>query len=170
MISGNPSQVLKSMPANSVKDIEVITDPGAKYDAEGVGGIINIVTDKRADDGYTGSVGANGDTFGGYGANAYLATKYGKFGFTGNAGYYRYLRPTSNSTFHREEFDTQGEGFIQESLFENPMRHLRLSVTYRFGELKTSMRRVQRGISNEDVLQGGSSGQEGGAATGGGNP
>ena len=64
MISGNPSQVLKSMPANSVKDIEVITDPGAKYDAEGVGGIINIVTDKRADDGYTGSVGANGDTFG----------------------------------------------------------------------------------------------------------
>jgi len=105
MISGNPSQVLKSMPANSVKDIEVITDPGAKYDAEGVGGIINIVTDKRADDGYTGSVGANGDTFGGYGANAYLATKYGKFGFTGNAGYYRYLRPTSKSTFHREEFD-----------------------------------------------------------------
>ncbi len=37
MISGNPSQVLKSMPANSVKDIEVITDPGAKYDAEGIG-------------------------------------------------------------------------------------------------------------------------------------
>ncbi len=37
MISNNPSQVLKSMPANSVKDIEVITDPGAKYDAEGWG-------------------------------------------------------------------------------------------------------------------------------------
>lgn len=104
MISGNPAQVLKSMPANSVKDIEVITDPGAKYDAEGVGGIINIVTDKRADDGYTGSVGANGDTFGGYGANAYLATKYGKFGFTGNAGYYRYIRPASESSFTREEF------------------------------------------------------------------
>ncbi len=62
MISNNPSQVLKSMPANSVKDIEVITDPGARYDAEGVGGIINIITDKRADEGYSGSVGANGDT------------------------------------------------------------------------------------------------------------
>src|SRR5690554_905295 len=105
MISGNPSQVLKSMPANSVKDIEVITDPGAKYDAEGVGGIINIVTDKRADDGYTGSVGANGDTFGGYGANAYLATKYGKLGFTGNAGYYQYKRPASESSSSREEFN-----------------------------------------------------------------
>ncbi|MBP7181111.1 MAG: TonB-dependent receptor, partial [Dysgonomonadaceae bacterium] len=58
MISSNPSQVLKSMPANNVKDIEVITEPGAKYDAEGVGGIINIITDKRSDDGYSGSVGA----------------------------------------------------------------------------------------------------------------
>ncbi|WP_298650205.1 outer membrane beta-barrel protein [uncultured Proteiniphilum sp.] len=105
MITSNPSQVLKSMPANSVKNIEVITDPGAKYDAEGVGGIINIVTDKQADDGYSGSVGANGDTFGGYGGNAYLATKYGKFGFTGNAGYYRFKRPESESAFSREETD-----------------------------------------------------------------
>ncbi|MCE5206133.1 MAG: TonB-dependent receptor [Porphyromonadaceae bacterium] len=104
MISGNPSQVLKSMPANSVKDVEVITDPGAKYDAEGVGGIINIVTDKRADDGYSGSVGANGDNFGGYGGNAYLATKYGKFGFTGNAGYFHHKRPESESNFGREEY------------------------------------------------------------------
>src|SRR5690606_11829168 len=78
MVSSNPSQVLKSMPANSVKDVEVITDPGAKYDAEGIGGIINIVTDKRVDDGYSASIGANGNTFGGYGANAYLASKYGK--------------------------------------------------------------------------------------------
>lgn len=57
MISNNPSQVLKSMPANSIKDVEVITDPGARYDAEGVGGIINIITDKRVDEGYSGSLG-----------------------------------------------------------------------------------------------------------------
>ena len=107
MISSNPSQVLKSMPASSIKDVEVITDPGAKYDAEGVGGIINIITDKRVDDGYSGSVGANGDTFGGYGGNAYLATKYGKFGFTGNAAYFHHARPTSESNFTREEFEPQ---------------------------------------------------------------
>jgi outer membrane receptor protein involved in Fe transport len=105
MVSNNPSQVLKSMPANSVKDVEVITDPGAKYDAEGVGGIINIVTDKRVDDGYSGSVGANGDTFGGYGGNAYLSTKYGKFGFSGNAGYFYHDRPESESNYTREEFN-----------------------------------------------------------------
>jgi hypothetical protein len=107
MISSNPAQVLKSMPASSIKDVEVITDPGARYDAEGVGGIINIITDKRVDDGYSGSVGANADTFGGYGGNAYLATRYGKLGFTGNASYFHHAQPVSASEFTREEFNPQ---------------------------------------------------------------
>lgn len=42
----NPEKVLRSMSANSVLRIEVITNPGAKYDAEGVGGILNIITKK----------------------------------------------------------------------------------------------------------------------------
>jgi len=112
MITNNPSQVLKSMPANSIKDIEVITDPGAKYDAEGIGGIINIITDKRVDDGYSGSVGANGDTYGGYGGNTYLALKYGKFGFTGNASYYHHSRPESESTYMREDFAPSPENVL----------------------------------------------------------
>ncbi len=61
------------------------------------------MTDKRVDDGYSGSVGGNGDTYGGYGGNAYLTTKYGKWGFTGNAGYYHFSQPTSESGFSREE-------------------------------------------------------------------
>jgi outer membrane receptor protein involved in Fe transport len=103
MISNNPSQVLKSMPANSIKDVEVITDPGARYDAEGVGGIINIITDKRVDEGYSGSAGANGNTFGGYGGNAYLSLKYGKFGLTGNGAYFYHDRPEAETTFTRED-------------------------------------------------------------------
>ena len=104
MITNNPSQVLKAMPANSIKDIEVITDPGAKYDAEGVGGIINIITDKRVDDGYTGSVGADGGSYGSFGGNAYLTLKYGKFGFTGNGGYYNARRPETETYYEREDF------------------------------------------------------------------
>ena len=42
MMSNNPKEVLKSMPANTIKYIEVITSPGAKYDAEGIGGILII--------------------------------------------------------------------------------------------------------------------------------
>jgi len=71
MISNNPSQVLRSMPANTVKKIEVITDPGSKYDAEGIGGIINIITNKQPLGGYTGSVNAGTDSRGGYNGGAY---------------------------------------------------------------------------------------------------
>ncbi|MCQ2251300.1 MAG: TonB-dependent receptor [Bacteroidales bacterium] len=46
MLTSRPSDALKSMPASAVLDIEVITDPGAKYDAEGVGGIINLITER----------------------------------------------------------------------------------------------------------------------------
>lgn len=40
--------VLKSLPAASIKKIEVISEPGAKYEAEGIGGILNIVTDTNS--------------------------------------------------------------------------------------------------------------------------
>ncbi len=164
MVSSNPSQVLKSMPANSVKDIEVITDPGARYDAEGVGGIINIVTDKRVDDGYSGSVGANANTFGGYGSNLYLATKYGKLGFTGNAGYYKFKQPESETSSSREEFtpfplntltqngtaESNGRGlFLNGSMSFEPdtLNLFNLSVS-RFGGKFNSLS-SQRAISGE---------------------
>lgn len=163
MISSNPSQVLKSMPANSIKDIEVITDPGARYDAEGVGGIINIVTDERVDDGYSGSVGANANTFGGYGGNFYLATKYGKLGFTGNAGYFYHNQPEAESTFTREEFapfpinaltqngtsQSKGGGhFINASMSYEPdtLNLFNLSLSRFNGEFES--------ISNQDAVSG----------------
>lgn len=115
MLASNPSQVLKSMPASSIKDIEVITDPGAKYDAEGVGGIINIVTDKRVDDGYVGSVGSGVDSRGGYNANGYITLKYGKFGVTGNGNYYRFKSPESESRFERRDFSVEPETILKQN-------------------------------------------------------
>lgn len=47
MFSQNASQALRSFPGASIIKIEVITNPSAKYDAEGVGGVINIVTQKK---------------------------------------------------------------------------------------------------------------------------
>ena len=60
---------------------------------------------------------------------------------------------------------TTGEGFSQKSISMNPVRNLRLSVTYRFGDLKASMKKVQRGIVNEAVMQGQSGSQQGGTTT-----
>ena len=62
MLSGkNLKDVLKGIPANTVKNIEVITNPSSKYEAEGVGGIINIVTTRKELSGIVGSVGLYGD-------------------------------------------------------------------------------------------------------------
>ena len=46
MLKGDIKTILKSLPAASIKKIEVISEPGAKYEAEGTAGILNIVTDK----------------------------------------------------------------------------------------------------------------------------
>lgn len=63
LVSTNPGKVLKSMPANAIKNIEVITNPGAKYDAEGVGGILNIVMDENSGmQGYTATFNASAGT------------------------------------------------------------------------------------------------------------
>ncbi len=57
LVAKNPSDILKSMPGTNIDRIEVITTPPAKYDAEGLAGIINIVTKKITDEGY--NVGIN---------------------------------------------------------------------------------------------------------------
>lgn len=82
MMSNNLKDVLKSLPASTIKDIEVITNPSSKYDAEGVGGIINIITSKKTLTGYTGSIGTGVDSRGSFNANTYLATKFEKFSFS----------------------------------------------------------------------------------------
>lgn len=78
MLTANASKVLKAMPSESVSKIEVITEPGAKYDAEGVGGILNLVTErKQTKEGYTGSAGVSFSSQN-IGANLYGRMKYDK--------------------------------------------------------------------------------------------
>lgn len=107
MMNNNPADVLKSMPASSVKDIEVITDPGSKYDAEGVGGIINIITTRNILDGYTASVNADASLLGRMGAGAYLSAKFGKFGITGNYKYSHMNSPWNDASSVRETFASE---------------------------------------------------------------
>lgn len=59
-LTSNYKNIFKAMPADAVVKVEVITEPGAKYDAEGTAGIINLITlNKTATDGYSGSVQAS---------------------------------------------------------------------------------------------------------------
>lgn len=86
MYNNNFKDIIRSLPANSIKDIEVITNPSTKYESEGIGGIINIITNRRATSGYNGRIGANANDQGSLGTNAYIAAQVGKFNVS--ASYY----------------------------------------------------------------------------------
>ena len=94
MMSNNPTEVLKSMPANSIKHIEVITNPGPKYDAEGVGGILNIVTVGGGLEGYTATFSANASNRG-LGGGAFGTIKSGKLTVSARYNYNYNSQPRS---------------------------------------------------------------------------
>ena len=105
MMSTNFKDILKSLPANSIKDIEVITNPSSKYDAEGVGGILNIITTKKTLRGINISASTGLDSRGSYNWSGYLAAKIKKFAFS--ARYYgsQFIQPKSMSAGSSEYFN-----------------------------------------------------------------
>ncbi|ESU18710.1 putative TonB-dependent receptor [Flavobacterium cauense R2A-7] len=80
MIGVNVAQALKQLPADAVEKVEVITNPSARYDAEGGGGIVNIILKKGKAQGLNGSV-------------------------TGTVGYYKNNNINGNVNFRGENFN-----------------------------------------------------------------
>lgn len=81
----NLKDILKAIPASTIKRIEVITDPGAKYDAEGTTAILNIVMMSSSKlQGVSGNVNSEVDTHGSVRLGTYLTTKVGKLTTTVN--------------------------------------------------------------------------------------
>jgi outer membrane receptor protein involved in Fe transport len=83
--SASLSDVLKTIPADQIKSIEVLTSPSAKYDAEGSGGIINIITKTKSASGISGSVSGGVGTRQNNG-NMNLNYNKNRFNFSANLG------------------------------------------------------------------------------------
>lgn len=94
LVDGKPSnipssQLLKQLPSTAIKSVELITNPSAKYNPEGMSGIINIILNKSANIGFNGSFNTGVETghYVRYNASTNMNYKTGKVNFFGNYGY-----------------------------------------------------------------------------------
>jgi hypothetical protein len=133
-LSKNAKEVFKSMPASMVKRIEVITDPGAREDAEGVNAILNIVmVDGSKMQGITGVVSAAYTSLNHPNIYASLTGQMGKllmsvdYGFGGMSN-----RETENSTHTERSFLDTGNKMTLHSEGSNPggIHYTNLNASY----------------------------------------
>ncbi|RYF09323.1 MAG: TonB-dependent receptor, partial [Flavobacteriales bacterium] len=99
---GNVAQILQSIPASSIESVELITNPSAKYDAEGQSGIINIVLKKNKKLGFNGSLALTAGNRENYNANTSLSFQNSKVNIFGNYSYrygYRIGNGFNNITY-----------------------------------------------------------------------
>ncbi|MFD2965921.1 outer membrane beta-barrel family protein [Sphingobacterium bambusae] len=114
LVERNPNDVLRSMPASSIARIEVITNPPARYDAEGMAGIINIVMLKSPDEGYKGSLTLH-EKFpvGGPGLGGSMSAQIGKLQLSLLAGVALHHIPKVSNTLHRNSLLEAGNSLEQ---------------------------------------------------------
>jgi outer membrane receptor protein involved in Fe transport len=123
LIDGRPSglaginiaDALKLLPADAVEKVEIITNPSARYDAEGGGGIINIVLRKGKANGVNGSIMVNAGDPETYGTGINLNKKSDDYNLFSNFGY-NYRNNPGNSMVDAEYFNPDGttKNFINE--------------------------------------------------------
>lgn len=116
LINGKPStafgsnitDVLQSIPASQIKSIEVITNPGAKYDAQGLGGIINIILKSNRVKGINGNISLTAGTLNENGSLNFNARK-GDFGVNAFVSDNNRIMTTVPVTSQRLSADTAGK-------------------------------------------------------------
>jgi len=99
----DPSDALRQIPASTIENIEIITNPSVKYRPDGSSGIINIITKKNHLDGLSGIVNLNGGMYGAYGGDFLLSYRFNKLNVFAGASYNKRTRP-GTSISNRETY------------------------------------------------------------------
>ncbi len=105
LVVNDPKEIFRSMAASDILRIEVITIPPAKYDSEGLAGIINIITVKKTTNGYSGNIGLSYKFPNGPRRNGSINYKDGKFALSAFAGLNQWDTPqTSFSNYRTSDY------------------------------------------------------------------
>jgi len=109
-LTKNAKEIFKTMPASMVKRIEVITDPGAREDAEGVNAILNIVMmDTKKMEGVTGSLSGWYKSLNSAGLGTTLTTQLGKAIVSVDYGYWNMpKKSTAHNNYKERTFVESG--------------------------------------------------------------
>ncbi|MFA5195328.1 MAG: carboxypeptidase regulatory-like domain-containing protein [Bacteroidales bacterium] len=124
-VDGRPSGLtsLDQMPAGMIEKVEIVTNPSARYDPDGMSGIINIVTKRKKENGYSIMATVNASTNGRYGGSLNFAYNIKKFGFYINADgrrnkmnsyydSYRELYSNDTTTYYKQQSESQRKGYF----------------------------------------------------------
>ena len=103
----DPQTQLRNMTGNQIERIEVLTNPGAQFPAQGTGGIVNIVTRRNTQNGLGGSATASVGSYGSYDLRVSPTYGSGNWTFTGNLGHGRFEQ---RADFERDRFLLQPGG------------------------------------------------------------
>ncbi|MCF0056234.1 outer membrane beta-barrel family protein [Dyadobacter sp. CY356] len=138
MVERNYKEILRTMPASSIERIEVITTPPAKYDAEGLAGIINIITNKKLDNGYNGTVNVS-ERFpnGGPGVGGSFSAKIGKMGMSALGGASIFKSPQIINSTSRNTFGIENTMLLQNGTAESKSKsaYLGYEISYEIDSL-----------------------------------
>jgi outer membrane receptor protein involved in Fe transport len=147
-VNGKPSslytnklvEVLRSMPAEQIKDIEIITNPSAKYEAEGTGGIINIITHKKIANGYSGSIFGGINSIGDFSDGIQGSATAGKWNVNLQFSNGKYHRPSNNIQVEQENYTDKGTSYLkqnQDNVFKSDFLSGSLDLNYSIDTLNT---------------------------------
>ncbi|MAU26103.1 MAG: TonB-dependent receptor [Muricauda sp.] len=139
LINGKPSAItglnstdaLRQLPAESIEKVEVITSPSARYDAEGSGGIINIILRRSKLQGLNGALTSNIGYPNSAGINGNLNFRAGDVNIFTNTGYNYRERP-GNSLNDTDFFDALGN-FTNSLREEREFDRVRKGLNANFG-------------------------------------
>ncbi len=135
----NSSDVLTSIPASSIKSVELVTNPSAKYDPDGTAGIINIVLKKKSNLGFNGVFNLNAGTGNKYTGGTNFNYRTGDLNFFGDvAG--RLFDFNRTGISNRTNFYGGNTSYLnQNSLSQNNfnMANVNLGTEYLFGDYNT---------------------------------
>lgn len=139
LVNGRPgvlqgSDALRQIPANIVENIELITNPSAKYDAEGAAGIINIVTKAIAQDNMSGMVNGGVGSRNKYNGDATINYKTNGLGLSGTVDY-RNMNNTNSQTFDRYTTTSSVNSYQNANIrqnFERENYSIKLGADYTF--------------------------------------